>query len=106
MSATENVQCSILVTVMNSTAISALPCSYSDSCDTFGATDASAIRTGTGSIGLFDFLIPATTRNRFVVEHQSEVRPSGIKYRLCHFSLGKPGNIDVPYDNMAILVGQ
>src|SRR5688572_14819763 len=82
MSHSENVQRSVLVTIMHETAVATRPLSYSKVRDTFRPLlrQRAASRTDLGTESLVHFLVPSSARNRFVAQHGSEGRPACIEH--------------------------
>lgn len=78
------------------------PASYSKACDTFGASDYTAIGTGLGREGLVHLNELNPVRNRFVAEHFLEGTPTGIKHRLRHFRFGELRCRDIPDHDAAV----
>ncbi len=101
-SATENVYCRIEITIMNRTAITTDPFSYSKVGDTFRPRmwHRSTIRADLGSEAFVDFLKPGTMLNSLVCQLGTEGRPSNIVNRFRHAGLGKGQHIDSSNDNV------
>ena len=59
------------------------------------AGDHATCVAGLAREGLVNHLERCPVRNRLIAEHVSEGRPAGIKYRLRHAGLGKPGRVYV-----------
>ena len=76
---------------MDSTAITAPPFSYSNTCDTFRPRigQAAATRTGLGGKRFIHFFIPCAIRNRLVRKHLFEGMPASVKDAFCHAGFGK-----------------
>ena len=93
MSRREDIVSCIDVTIMNRSAYSTLPSSYSK---TFPAFRAGAAVTHTASLGgkrFIDFLEPHACVSAFVQQHGSECAPSRIEHRLRLSSLRQGGGI-------------
>src|SRR5688572_4090839 len=95
MSHSENVQRSVLVTIMYGTAVATRPLSYSKVRDTFRPLlrQGAASRTDLGTESLVHFLNPSSARNRFVAQHVSEGRPACIEHGLRQSGLGESRGI-------------
>src|SRR5690242_6821499 len=91
MSHSENVQRSVLVTIMYGTALATRPLSYSKVRDTFRPLfgHGTASRTDLGAESLVHFRVPSPARNRFVAQHVSEGRPACIEHRLRQSGFGE-----------------
>ena len=105
-SATENINGSIYVTIMNRSAITTLPFSYSKTCDTFRplGRQGAAARTGLGGKSFIDFLEHSAMPNGLVRELVAECRPACIIDGLCHAGLGESCRIDVANGDVVELV--
>ena len=97
MSHSENVQRSVLVTIMYVPAVATCPLSYSKVCDTFRPLlrQGAASRTDLGTESLVHFLNPSSARNRFVAQHASEGRPARIELGPSQSGLGESRGIHV-----------
>src|SRR5690242_15332897 len=91
---------------MYHTAFSTNPFSYTESFLTSWATECSALRTDSGSPGFVDDFEHYSPRHRFIGEHRSEHRPSGIEYGFGHSGLCQPGGTHVANVNIAKFSGQ
>ena len=87
---------------MSTTAITALPLSYSKACDTFRPRigHGAAIRTDLGSKALIDFLEPRAMLDSLVRQLMSEARPARIQDRLGHAGPGESGGGDITDRNV------
>src|SRR5688572_9534073 len=97
MSHSENVQRSVLVTIMHGTAVATRPLSYSKVRDTFRPPlgQGAASRADLGTESLVHFLVPRSARNRFVAQHGSEGRPACIEHGLRQSGLGESRGVHV-----------
>lgn len=99
----ENVLCRVHVAVVDRSAISTFPSSYSAACDTFRASDASAFGTGAGSPCFGNDFAHTAKRNRFVRQHVLEHRPACVMHGLRHASLSKLRRAHVSDVNSGVL---
>lgn len=108
VTAQEYIPSCVDVAIMRHTTVAAYPLALIQICDTYRPRlgHAATRRTDLGSIGLVNFRITATARNRLVPEHLSESKPSCIGNRLSQSSLGQVGCPNISNGNMAKLVCQ
>src|SRR4249920_1907581 len=88
---------------MRSPAVRAMPMPYSKTCDTFRASDASAIGAGLGRKSFADDFETSSVPQGLVAELLSEHRPSGIQHGFCHPCLHQLGRAHVAHDDAAVL---
>jgi len=82
MSRREDIVSCIDVTIMDRSAHSALPSSYSKIFPAFGAGAAFTLAAGLGGKRFIDFLKPHACVSAFVQQHGSKCTPTGIEHRL------------------------
>src|SRR5580692_10425587 len=88
----ENIPGRVHVAVVARATIRTFPCSYSKLCDTFRASDYTAIGTGLGR----ELLVHFHKYCRFIFQHISESRPSSIQNRFRHSRFCQTFRIDIP----------
>ena len=93
----KDIDSSILVATMYTTAITANPLPYLQTLQPARAAPCAARRTGYRRKCFVDFFVPRAFSNGFVREHRSKARPRCIKDRLCHLGFGKSGGVHIAY---------
>lgn len=95
----DDIDRSVDIAVVDMTAITASPPSYSKVCDTERPRirKASTARTDLGGKALIHFLVLRAMLNSLVREHRAEARPGGVVYGLGHPGPGHACGIDIPY---------
>lgn len=95
----QNVNRSVHIAIMNTTAITASPSSYFKPCDTLRPRvgNYSATRTGLRGESFVDFLKPCSLPNGFVREHVAKGRPARIIYGFRHAGLGESGSVHITH---------
>jgi hypothetical protein len=106
MSRREDILRCIDVTIMDRSAYTALPSSYSK---TFPALRAGAVVTHAAGLGgkrFVDFLEPHACVSAFIRQHGSERTPSRIEHRLGLSGLRQSGSVHVANEHSTVAVGQ
>src|SRR5689334_24079197 len=87
---------------MNSTAITANPFSYSQTCDTSRprVRQGAATRTGLGGKCFVHFFKPRAMLNSLVRQFITEGRPASIKYGLRHAGFGESCRVHVTHGDV------
>lgn len=93
------------IAIVRCAAARAIPTSYSKTCDTFRAADASAVGTGLGTPSLIDMDTHCLPSGSFVRQHMPEARPARVEYGFSHPRLSNLGSVHVAYCDQTILVG-
>jgi len=108
MSETENVECSIRITIVYRPARAARPNSYSKTCDTFRprVRQRAATRTGLGWKFLIDFFEHNALPDGFVLELCSERSPRSIVHGLSHARFCQRFRVHVSYENCCMFSHQ
>jgi hypothetical protein len=102
MSRREDIVSCIDVTIMDRSARSALPSSYSKIFPAFGAGAAVTHAAGLGGKRFIDFVEPQACVIAFILQHGSKCAPARIKHRLGHSGLRKDGGIHVADDDSTV----
>ena len=102
MSRREDIVSCIDVTIVNRSAHSALPSSYSKIFPAFRAGTAVTHAAGLGGKGFIDFREPHACASAFVQQHGSKRAPSGIKHRLGLSILSQRGGIHVTDEDRTV----
>ena len=97
--AEKDIQGSVHITIMYSTAITTYPFSYSKVCPTFRTAGgiAPTARANLGRESFADFFVPCAFSNGFVRKHCSEARPGRIENGFGHPGFGQSCSVDVSY---------
>ena len=95
--AKQDVLGSVYITIMNGTAMDTYPASLIQTRLTFRPSNASAFVAGLGGESFRHFFKRRPVRNRFVAEHVSEGRPTGITYGLPKVGLFQSGRVHVSH---------
>lgn len=102
---TENIHSSVYVAIVRRTTVGTNPVSYSKRAPTFRTTGGNtpAARARLGSQTLIDDFNRSPLRNRFVLEHRPQRRPTRIRDGLRHLGLAEFGWADIANDNPVIV---
>ena len=76
---------------------------HSKLCDTFRATERTALGTQLGRMILVDDFERCAGPKALVLQHRSEHRPAGIKHGFCHSCSCQDGRIYIANDDAAVL---
>src|SRR5215469_10996904 len=88
---------------MRSAAVRTSPVPHSKACDTFRASDASAVGTGLGSPFLADDFESNSVPQGFIAELLPQHRPAGVEHGFCHPRLRQSGRVHVANNHTAML---
>src|SRR5499427_10442342 len=88
---------------MRSATLRTSPVPHSKACDTFRASDASAVGTGLGSPFLADDLESNSVPQGFIAELLPQHRPAGVEHGFCHPRLRQSGRVHVTDNHTAML---
>src|SRR3990167_1817585 len=91
---------------MQATAITTLPFSNSQACDSFRPSDCTAFGADLGRETFVDFLEPHTARDRFIGEHGSECAPASVQDGFCHLGFCQAGSIHVADEDCRVLTNE
>src|SRR5665213_4396904 len=106
MSRREDIVSCIDVTMMDRSAHSALPSSYSEIFPAFGAGAAFTHATGLGAKRFIDFLKPHACVSAFIQQHGSECAPAGIQHRLGLSGLSQRRGIHIADEHSTVGLDQ
>src|SRR5450432_926109 len=106
MSRREDIVSCIDVTIMDRSAHSALPSSYSKIFPAFRAGAAFTLAAGLGGKRFVDFLKPHACVSAFVRQHGSERTPPRIEHRLGQSGLCQSGGIHVANEDSTVALHQ
>src|SRR5665213_2768316 len=106
MSRREDIVSCIDVTIMDRSAHSALPSSYSEIFPAFGAGAAFTHATGLGAKRFIDFLKPHACVSAFIQQHGSECAPAGIQHRLGLSGLSQRRGIHIADEHSTVGLDQ
>src|SRR5471030_3209907 len=106
MSRREDIVSCIDVSIMDRSAHSALPSSYSKIFPAFGAGAAFTHAAGLGGKRFIDFLKPHACVSAFILQHGSKCAPARIEHRLGQSDLGESGCVQVADEDSTVGVYQ
>lgn len=91
---------------MMRTALRTFPAPHSETCDTFRAAEASALRTGSGSVSLVNLDIHGLPSGKFIPQHMPEHRPAGVGNGFCHPCLFELGGVHIADSDQTVFSRQ
>lgn len=91
---------------MMRTALRTFPAPHSETCDTFRAAEASALRTGSGRVSLVNLDIHGLPSGKFIPQHMPEHRPAGVGNGFCHPCLFELGGVHIADSDQTVFSRQ
>lgn len=91
---------------MMRTTLRTFPAPHSETCDTFRAAEASALRTGSGSVSLVNLDIHGLPSGKFIPQHMPEHRPAGVGNGFSHPCLFELGGVHIADSDQTVFIRQ
>ena len=101
----ENVPSRVHVPIMGRSAVRTFPAPYSQTCDTFRATEATALRAGYGSVSFVGLDVYGPVPSGFVAELCTQRRPARIRDGLRHLRSLELSGADIADNDQRIFSG-